>query len=241
MESENEAAQHQSTRVHLPTPVRISLALASIAFFILSAIAMLFNELDGIAVAVALAATVVLSVGALVGVLPARMWLKDSGVDWGMEEILSEAVDLADASAASPAASKHNDDDDELDFASPLFLDASRRHKLFEISPTAAVVAQFSEVEEQLMGLARDLGEDAPYRSKGLRPSLREVARRLEKADVISKWHLDMIVELARVRNTAAHAPSDLLSGRATRDLFKLLEVAAEVAMDLNGRRKRGN
>ncbi|MBM6399627.1 hypothetical protein [Phycicoccus sonneratiae] len=194
---------------------------------------MVRSSLDGLGVVAAFLASALLMVIIAVGMVPVRAWAKDIGYDLGLGEVEQHVEKLADDKPESVSVPVEAAAPAPFDLTVPLFSDYDRRAELISLSPTAALLAQFGELEEQLMAYAREAGlSDQDIR----RQPPRQVVRSLVQRDALSQWHLDIIDELAAARFRAAHAPSEL-SQTSRAQLERLVERTAEVANDIAQRR----
>lgn len=80
---------------------------------------------------------------------------------------------------------------------------AENLEKLIELSPAAAVVQVWNDVEIQLMKLA---GPHFALTNEGkFRPSIRSAAEALAEKKELPRWALGVLLDLYRLRNIAAH------------------------------------
>lgn len=201
-------------------------------------IGLLGKGLDGAAQAALVAAASVLAVIAAVGAVPVRATAKDYSFDFGeFDRAAGSVEDLADHRPLHAAAAVAGEPErvvvPETDLTVPLFASPQRRLELLSISPKAALLAVFGEVEEQLRGLARDAGLEADH-GRGLMP-VRRLVQELGRSGWLTAWHVDVLEQITRARNQAAHAPGDLELRRD--DVARLVDAAAEVAGDVAQRR----
>ncbi|MEE6295338.1 hypothetical protein [Georgenia wangjunii] len=220
--------------------VRIGLALGGLLMLAVMSIGHLGKGLDGAGQVSLVTAGSIMVILAAVGAVPVRGKFKDYDYDFGeLDAATDEAQAVADRKpdeqpgmAQPPSAQPVIPADD---ITIPLFVDAARRSQLMAISPKSALLSVYGEMEEQLRGLAEDVAEAPPAAGRTPFIPVRKLARDLHRSNWVSSWHVDMIEQLTRVRNQAAHTPSDL--GPALVRVGNLVEIAAELANDLAQRR----
>lgn len=139
-------------------------------------------------------------------------------LSWGDTSVeLAEKLDKVETVSQSIPILDHNPDP---------ALPTDRFQRLLEISPAAAILDSWTNVE----GLLRDIGNRRGYDSK-LSSLPSEVAHRLQKENLISDSVYEMVRDLRGIRNEAAHkrdvTPTDAyrfyeLVERVTKALDKL-------------------
>jgi hypothetical protein len=220
--------------LRLSAPARICLGAVGTGLMSIGSTALLAFKLDGAGVtSFVISGALLAGLGAM-GRLPNQLKLKDVELGWQLQQEEINAIALAAAKPEAEDASlleKSAIPEPPKDLTLPLFEDPARLADLAAISPKAALLAIFGELDEQARGLALDAGLLSA--SPRIWP-LGQVVNTLVAHGWLSGWHANVVRSLTNARNAVAHSPSDVPDIEVT----ALLGLAGEIASDFRIRRR---